>query len=94
MTRADVSEGWTPEPEHMAPDVHAWIWRVTDDQITEAVAAALPDRGGFLRCGTCGARQELGDVAAYLSSGWPTCCGLTMTWWTQRQIDAGEAPAS
>lgn len=48
--------------------------------------------GGFLQCGACGHREELGDVGSRLRDGWPQCCGYTMTWWTQRQIDAGEAP--
>jgi hypothetical protein len=34
----------------------------------------------------------VGDVAAHLRDGWPKCCGCTMTWWTPRQIAAGEAP--
>lgn len=52
---------------------------------------ALNDFGGYLRCGTCGATQPLGNASERLTrAGWPKCCGYTMTWLTQRQIDAGE----
>lgn len=60
--------------------------------LPEAVGADLQAFGGFLQCGACGHREELGDVGSRLRDGWPKCCGYTMTWWTQRQIDAGEAP--
>lgn len=53
---------------------------------------SLAGFGGFLRCEKCRADRELGDVAGYLAHGWPKCCGYTMRWWTQRQIDAGEMP--
>lgn len=46
--------------------------------------------GGILRCESCKRTAALGDTTEYLESGWPTCCGYTMRWWTQRQIDAGE----
>jgi hypothetical protein len=51
--------------------------------------------GGFLRCENCGRQEELGrtDIAVNLRQGWPKCCGYTMRWWTQRQIDAGEVPS-
>jgi len=49
---------------------------------------------GMLRCNTCGDTELLhnGDHGRYLKSGWPTCHGHTMQWWTQAQIDAGEMP--
>ena len=64
--------------------------------IAEKVGASLvEDHGGFLRCETCGASRSLTAEKAsrYMGAGWPKCCGLTMRWWTQRQIDAGEVPA-
>jgi hypothetical protein len=55
----------------------------------------LQSLGGYLRCGTCQRTVEFvdGDIGLYMQHGWPKCHGYTMTWWTQRQIDAGEAPA-
>lgn len=50
------------------------------------VAADLAVAGGILRCGSCGNEQPLGDVASHLSSGWPKCCGLTMTWVTLKML--------
>lgn len=44
--------------------------------------------GGVLRCETCFRTKAPKHV--YMSIGWPVCCGLTMHWWTQRQIDDGE----
>ena len=47
--------------------------------------------GGYLRCETC---RATGDVKPhYWQTGWPKCCGYTMRWWTQRQIDAGDVEA-
>jgi hypothetical protein len=50
--------------------------------------------GGFLRCETCRRTEGLDGQATgvYLKRGWPRCCGYTMRWWTQRQVDAGEVP--
>lgn len=61
-----------------------------NQRITQSVAEAIAPVGGFLRCETCRREQGLGDVASHLASGWPKCCGLTMTWVTQRQVDSGE----
>jgi hypothetical protein len=60
-----------------------------------AIGAALDPFGGLLRCETCRAVRILaaGDAGYYTAKGWPRCCGYTMRWWTQRQIDAGEMPA-
>lgn len=46
--------------------------------------------GGLLRCRQCGHEQALhdGDAGRYLFNGWPEHCGYTMTWVTQRQLDA------
>lgn len=58
----------------------------------EAIGEALPTFGGHLRCETCGTEQPLGDTTAHIRHGWPRCCGHTMRWWTQRQLDAGDMP--
>jgi hypothetical protein len=57
--------------------------------IVAAIAADLAPLGGILRCRTCHGERPLGDVAGSLRSGWPKCCGQTMTWVTQRQLDEG-----
>lgn len=61
----------------------------------KSLAAELEGFGGVLRCETCRRTQPMqpGAASSYTSNGWPTCCGYTMRWWTQRQIDAGEMPA-
>lgn len=33
---------------------------------------------GTVECGSCGARKQV-DTAECLASGWPSCCGSTMT---------------
>lgn len=58
-----------------------------------AAARATEGFGGFLRCESCGYSRELGDLRSHYATGWPRCCGYTMRWWTQRQVDAGEVPA-
>lgn len=57
-----------------------------------AIGASLDQFGGFLRCEECRTVIELqaGAAGRYTAKGWPTCCGQTMRWWTQRQVDAGE----
>lgn len=62
--------------------------------LVREVGSDLAPFGGFLQCLTCKSEQELGDVAAKLANGWPKCCGYTMRWWTQGQIDAGEVTRS
>lgn len=64
-----------PEIAKRAATVHA------------AIGADLQGFGGILRCRVCGAEQPLGDVGASLRHGWPKCCGYTMRWVTQRQLD-------
>lgn len=59
----------------------------------EKIASDLRGFGGVLRCEKCYYARSLGDVAYYLHAGWPRCCGYTMRWWSQRQIDAGEMPS-
>lgn len=56
------------------------------------ITDSLDQFGGFLRCETCGSIKELevGAAGRYTRKGWPECCGRTMRWWTQKQIDNGE----
>jgi hypothetical protein len=61
--------------------------------LVPAIAADLERFGGILRCGTCGRERPLGDVAAHTSRGWPKCCGHTMGWVTQRELDEEKADA-
>lgn len=63
--------------------------------VHEAIGSSLGSFGGFIRCETCGSQAPMsGDRAGrYTRHGWPKCCGYTMRWWTQRQVDAGEVPA-
>jgi hypothetical protein len=42
------------------------------------VAEVMQFARGMVWCRTCG-RSERVDAAECLSSGWPTCCGYTMT---------------
>lgn len=56
------------------------------------LGAVLEGFGGVLRCETCHFTVPLRNVAAKLRDGWPRCCGTTMRWWTQRQLDSGEMP--
>lgn len=60
----------------------------------ESVSESLAGFGGYLRCRTCGYSRDLGDPGRrVMGQGWPKCCGYTMEWITQRQIDSGERPA-
>lgn len=52
-----------------------------------AIANELKGFGGILRCMHCEEEQELPDIAESLQRGWPRCCGYTMRWITQRQLD-------
>lgn len=65
-------------------EVHEVVNRAAG--LHDAAAAGLALAGGVLRCGACGAERPLGDVARYLSRGWPGHCGATMTWVTTRTI--------
>ena len=62
------------------------------ESIHDKIAEDIEPFGGFLRCEVCNRKEALSQVAGYLAHGWPSCCGYTMRWWTQRQIDAGEVP--
>lgn len=67
--------------------------RVSD--LPAVIGSELDQFGGILRCETCRLKvsMETGRAGRHLAGGWPECCGYTMRWWTQRQIDAGEMPA-
>jgi hypothetical protein len=54
------------------------------------LAKDLVPLGGYLRCEVCGWETDLGNIEVSMTLGWPKCCNLTMHWWTQHQIDAGE----
>lgn len=58
----------------------------------ESIGESLDKFGGFLRCERCGHTRDMdkGDAGDYTAHGWPRCCGYTMRWWTQSQIDGGE----
>ena len=53
----------------------------------EIAVTRLHTFGGHLECGTCGKLAALNDIKNWLDHGWPECCGSTMRWWTQREID-------
>lgn len=53
----------------------------------DRVADDIAPFGGILRCNVCQTEAPLGDIARNLRNGWPECCGYTMTWITQRQLD-------
>jgi hypothetical protein len=58
--------------------------------LVPAIAADLSGFGGILRCtGECGRREELdrARIEACLRHGWPECCGHSMRWVTQRELD-------
>jgi hypothetical protein len=55
--------------------------------IHHAIGADMQHIGGLLRCLQCGGERPLGDVGDRLRDGWPMCCGYTMHWITQRQLD-------
>ena len=62
--------------------------------LRDELSDALSGFGGYLRCRTCGHSEDLGDPGRRVTGeGWPQCCGYTMEWITQRQIDDGERPA-
>lgn len=60
--------------------------------LSDELARVLEPLGGYLRCEVCGFTQSLGDVGVNLTSGWPSHHGLTMRWWTGRQVAAGVPP--
>lgn len=60
----------------------------------DQIGTKFDKRGGILQCETCKATRPVGSVGHHLAHGWPTCCGQTVIWWTQRQVDAGQVPGS
>jgi len=52
--------------------------------------ADLSSFGGVLRCLFCGREKELevqeAEWRTYDGAGWPTCCGHTMRWMTDREL--------
>jgi hypothetical protein len=54
------------------------------------IADELKQFGGKLKCSICGKEKPLGNTATYLASGWPMCCGYTMTWITKNQLKENE----
>jgi hypothetical protein len=64
---------------------------IDPDALPSAMSDALGGFGGFLRCESCGKTSPVGDPGRRVTgAGWPKCCGYTMRWWTDRQIDDGE----
>ncbi len=79
------------------PETAGWFVHILDmddgDEAPEDKCLALyciQDFGGLLRCTVCGREEPLGNIAGNLRNGWPRRHDLTMRWWTQRQLDAGE----
>lgn len=66
--------------------------RVFDKSVPDSIAADLSGFGGLLRCTVCQREQSVGDIAGNLRDGWPECHGYTMTWITQRLLDAEATP--
>ena len=64
----------------------------TTESTAAAIAADLTGFGGVLRCNTCQREQPVGDITGNLRDGWPECHGYTMTWMTQRLLDAETTP--
>lgn len=57
--------------------------------LAAAINAECSGIGGLLRCTVCLREEPLGDVGARTTGGgWPRCCGYTMRWLTQRELDA------
>lgn len=58
----------------------------------EKMGKDLEKVGGILRCTACTKTEPLGDISLHLRLGWPRCCGLTMRWVTQKELDAEATP--
>lgn len=58
--------------------------------IHSKIGSKLASFGGHLECGVCGRIEPLGNTTNKLANGWPKCCGYTMRWLTQRELDAME----
>jgi hypothetical protein len=49
------------------------------------------DQARLLRCQTCGRTIECSrtEIIGYLNSGWPKCCGETMTLFIEAKLPKG-----
>jgi hypothetical protein len=76
------------------PDLPEIVKRA--QSVVPGIAADLFKMGGALRCTKeCGSGMKLSEerIAKYLRYGWPKCCGYTMRWVTQRELDEEAAGA-
>lgn len=51
------------------------------------LAEELKNMGGYLKCEICDKTKSLGNVENKLCNGWDKCCGYTMRWITQKEIN-------
>ena len=49
------------------------------------MANSLEKFGGHLECSVCHRKEPLSSIEDKLRTGWPVCCGYTMTWITAKQ---------
>lgn len=54
----------------------------------QAIATDLGKLGGVLRCKVCGYEEPITNTSLklYLAEGWPTHCGKTMVWVTEKDL--------
>lgn len=62
-----------------------------DNGIHQKLGEELRGFGGILRCETCGHTRGLGNIGNELQGGWPKCCGYTMRWVTDREMEEEQA---
>lgn len=62
-------------------DSFANLARIAGADIHESIAKQIAPQGAILRCGSCGrsTARSADAVAEFLRSGWPACCGETMS---------------
>jgi hypothetical protein len=53
----------------------------------KSLGQELKSFGGHLECTVCGNKQPLRNVGYKLSNGWEKCCGYTMRWITQNELN-------
>lgn len=60
----------------------------TGEELLKALDGRAQKMGGVLRCKKNKLHPEipLGDVDRYRETGWPQCCGRTMTWVTAAEV--------
>lgn len=63
----------------------------TRDERHKGPEPADEDRTRILRCGECGRTEicSMNELMAYMSSGWPKCCGDTMTLFIEAKLPGG-----